>query len=742
MARLTECLDKYISNKLISENIQYNKSLKNTKPLKENVGEPLYLVRFKLADGGYPANEDYYYRDLEDAKQHLNLFREDNDPSDAELYSSISLYDCTDIKNPKLIDSFIYDSIREAYDAFKDMKQSFDGEYTDGLGGSYSEPDVAYSDIITVRGRDFRYDYTNKKLEYVRVDDNGVDVIDSRDLSLGNWLDNPQFWCDTFIDYIDDEVNFESSLMSEDYIDKSSKVILVKRKGEDGYRIWGTTHSDSVDADFLNRASKQNNITYIDAIVVPNGGEEYKKAYDFEQSHKDSMKEAKYGTIPDPYHRDINKGIESDDPMDYNDGYEWFAVQYKSFIDKGEDKITAFKKAQSKAYDLFSESALKQEWWDEVVCAQNDIMSGALKDFVTESTNNDRWNPYHRDVNKDIDSDNPIDYNNGYKQLINYYKYYNEVEGMDSGHALSMARGECAERRELEPKSWWDEVKAAEWDIRKGKLKKFVKYESLTESDNDVPFYKYGILVRHTGDDKYCVWGGYDKPELPDGFMDYLNKPRYAHYDDAIVVPYPSKEWDDAMAHLNDIRDRASKGYKPLYKGYQTESMKEHDQRTFAIEYCKCIGAKAKLDGYKLTINGELVVSNVSYVTYNELIKMIDEVFYKQRAEQDKSKTENYVYFNKKLIESVDDTIYRDKKLTDSADEPDAWSEKEVQDFLTDCTKHFKDREGSMRTYYYSEKEYAKRFLKKHYKYVSVSDGRGSEGEEMSWVVAFSTPIQ
>ena len=49
-----------------------------------------YCVRFIRCDGVIPDEENYYYWNLEDAKAHFNLFK-DNDPDYPKMYAKIQL---------------------------------------------------------------------------------------------------------------------------------------------------------------------------------------------------------------------------------------------------------------------------------------------------------------------------------------------------------------------------------------------------------------------------------------------------------------------------------------------------------------------------------------------------------------------------------------------------------------------------------------------------------------------------
>lgn len=77
-------------------------------------------------------------------------------------------------------------------------------------------------------------------------------------------------------------------------------------------------------------------------------------------------------------------------------------------------------------------------------------------------------------------------------------------------------------------------------------------------------------------------------------------------------------------------------------------------------------------------------------------------------------------------------------KMYESAD--NEWSKKEIESALKDFTNNWTKKEGTTRTYYKNEKDYGRDILKKYYKVVEVSDGRGSDDDEMSWVISYSEP--
>lgn len=86
-----------------------------------------------------------------------------------------------------------------------------------------------------------------------------------------------------------------------------------------------------------------------------------------------------------------------------------------------------------------------------------------------------------------------------------------------------------------------------------------------------------------------------------------------------------------------------------------------------------------------------------------------------------------------------DDELEEDYQSND-----DSWGDPytfdEVERELKKITNGWRDKEGTIRCYYEQEKEFGKQILKKHYKYVDVSDGRTGPGQDMSWVLAYSSP--
>lgn len=89
--------------------------------------------------------------------------------------------------------------IVEAYDPFKkDMKKSKTGRYGDGWGNSY-EVGRDVSDKISYNGFDFQYDYKNGLLKI--LDPKTGEELDATGLSVGNWLDNPDYWIERYSEF-------------------------------------------------------------------------------------------------------------------------------------------------------------------------------------------------------------------------------------------------------------------------------------------------------------------------------------------------------------------------------------------------------------------------------------------------------------------------------------------------------------------------------------------------------------
>lgn len=88
--------------------------------------------------------------------------------------------------------------------------------------------------------------------------------------------------------------------------------------------------------------------------------------------------------------------------------------------------------------------------------------------------------------------------------------------------------------------------------------------------------------------------------------------------------------------------------------------------------------------------------------------------------------------------EDIEET-HRFESLEEAVDE-EPWTKEEIEKELKSITKNFTKKEGTVRVWMSSEKNDARDILKQNYKYVDVSDGKGSSKEEMSWVIAYSDP--
>ena len=126
---------------------------------------------------------------------------------------------------------------------------------------------------------------------------------------------------------------------------------------------------------------------------------------------------------------------------------------------------------------------------------------------------------------------------------------------------------------------------------------------------------------------------------------------------------------------------------------------------------------------------------------YFKLLHFIDDLGYNSDVAKEFYQLDDVMSSLKSLLNRVDD--YNKKECLDEAvNEDDAWSYEEIEKILKDHTNGWKRESGVARTYYKTEKEHIMKALKDHYKTVEPSDGRGSDGEEMSWVIAYSDPIK
>ncbi len=124
-----------------------------------------------------------------------------------------------------------------------------------------------------------------------------------------------------------------------------------------------------------------------------------------------------------------------------------------------------------------------------------------------------------------------------------------------------------------------------------------------------------------------------------------------------------------------------------------------------------------------------------------ELIHLIDNLNYNGEVAKEMSDFDDVYNSLKKLLNRLDKYYSKDESLKESINDDGAYTYEESEKVLKDYTNGWKKESGTSRTYYKKEKDSAIDILKKHYKVVEVSDGRGSNDEEMSWVISYSEPI-
>ena len=124
-----------------------------------------------------------------------------------------------------------------------------------------------------------------------------------------------------------------------------------------------------------------------------------------------------------------------------------------------------------------------------------------------------------------------------------------------------------------------------------------------------------------------------------------------------------------------------------------------------------------------------------------ELIHLIDNLNYNGEVAKEMSDFDDVYNSLKKLLNRLDKYYSKDESLKESINDDGAYTYEESEKVLKDYTKNWTKESGISRTYYKKEKDSATDILKKHYKVVEVSDGRGSNDEEMSWVMSYSEPI-
>lgn len=123
------------------------------------------------------------------------------------------------------------------------------------------------------------------------------------------------------------------------------------------------------------------------------------------------------------------------------------------------------------------------------------------------------------------------------------------------------------------------------------------------------------------------------------------------------------------------------------------------------------------------------------------LIHLIDSFNYNGEIAKEMSDFDDVYNSLKKLLDRLD-KYSKNESLEESINDDEAYTYEESEKALKDYTKNWTKDSGTSRTYYKEEKDNGVEILKKHYKTVEVSDGRGSDEEEMSWVISYSDPIK
>lgn len=165
-------------------------------------------------------------------------------------------------------------------------------------------------------------------------------------------------------------------------------------------------------------------------------------------------------------------------------------------------------------------------------------------------------------------------------------------------------------------------------------------------------------------------------------------------------------------------------------------------------------------DSWTKNLNDYLVMREISEVDRGayECLTESDDSYkgfvIKHRADNPSSEAHVLVYKDGKFVFSEDDIeaakSFIDKLCLgnnleeDYTKADDEWGEpytyKEVEKDLRSITKDFTDKEGTVRCWYEQEKIYGVQVLRKHYRIVEPSDGRVSDKEDMSWVIAYADP--
>lgn len=93
------------------------------------------------------------------------------------------------------------------YDPFKDLVKLPDdtvmhiGLYTDGLGHVFKGRKAGTSDWVEEDTYKYRYNFATSKIELA---DDKNSIFYSSNLSLGNWLDGPDYWAKAAMDEVND----------------------------------------------------------------------------------------------------------------------------------------------------------------------------------------------------------------------------------------------------------------------------------------------------------------------------------------------------------------------------------------------------------------------------------------------------------------------------------------------------------------------------------------------------------
>lgn len=124
-----------------------------------------------------------------------------------------------------------------------------------------------------------------------------------------------------------------------------------------------------------------------------------------------------------------------------------------------------------------------------------------------------------------------------------------------------------------------------------------------------------------------------------------------------------------------------------------------------------------------------------------ELVHLIDNLNYSGEVAKEMSDFDDAYDSLKRLLNRLDKYM-KNESLKESVNDDDAYTYEESEKALKDYTKNWTKESGTSRTYYKAEKDNGIKILKKHYKTVEVSDGRGSDEEDMSWVISYSDPIK